>query len=649
MTSLVVGTAGHIDHGKSALVKALTGTDPDRLKEEQARGITIDLGFAHARIGEVEIAFVDVPGHERFVRNMLAGAGGIDAVMLVVAADESVRPQTREHFAICRLLGIRRGLVALTKCDLVDADTRDLAALDASELLAGSPLEGVPVVPVSARTGAGLDALRQALAALAGGAPRQAREGVARYPVDRVFTVKGFGTVVTGTLVSGEIAEGSELQVLPDGRLVRARGLQVHGNKVARVAAPQRVAVNLGSVDAASLTRGVTLVTPRALAVTRRVDLRVELLADARPLRHGARVRMHHGTGDVPGRVSIAALRSASGDPWTPVSAGTLGVEVPPGGEAFVRLRLDGPAVLTRNDLVVLRALSPAVTIAGGRVLDPEPPAGGVRRDATCQRFVRLDSEAGPADVWAQEAAGHGIDAADLVRRGGLSPAEAAQTLAALVERGAGLAAGARVFDRQLADAMGRRLVDLLAAHHARHPLDAGMPREAARESAAPGASAELFADVLRSLAVAGRITGADRLALAGHRAALSDVETGIRTGIEAAAATAGLAALDGAGLARAAGCEPAQADAVLSFLAREGRLVRLDGLYVDRAALDRLRADVALMAASAAPSRARLDVATFKARYGLTRKHAIPLLEWLDRERLTRRVGDVREVIASG
>src|SRR5262245_7069883 len=239
MRSLVIGTAGHIDHGKSALVQALTGIDPDRLQEEKARGITIDLGFAHLERGEVSLAFVDVPGHERFVRNMLAGAGGIDAVLLVVAADEAVKPQTREHFEICKLLGVERGLVALTKADLADREMRTLAAAEVRELVAGSFLQGAPVLPVSARTGEGLDALVAAMSALAGGPRRLARPGVTRLPIDRVFTVRGFGTVVTGTLVSGRLAVGDALVVEPGGREVRVRGLHVHGSAVTEAVAPR--------------------------------------------------------------------------------------------------------------------------------------------------------------------------------------------------------------------------------------------------------------------------------------------------------------------------------------------------------------------------------------------------------------------------
>ena len=275
MKSIVVGTAGHIDHGKSALVLALTGTDPDRLKEEKARGITIDLGFAHREIDGINFAFVDVPGHERFVKNMLAGVGGIDLVVLVVAADESVKPQTREHFDICRLLRVRAGLVALTKSDLVDADTLEVARLEIRELVAGSFLEGAPIVPVSARTGAGLDVLRATLAEVSRRTLDRAVQSVTRLPFDRVFSMKGFGTVVTGTLVSGRLGTDDELVAAPGTRRVKVRGLQVHGRREAEAIAGQRTAVNLAGVEVSDLQRGQAHVTPDAFEETRLADAAV--------------------------------------------------------------------------------------------------------------------------------------------------------------------------------------------------------------------------------------------------------------------------------------------------------------------------------------------------------------------------------------
>ena len=309
----MVGTAGHIDHGKSTLVQALTGVDPDRLQEEKARGITIDLGFAPYRHDNTQLAFVDVPGHERFVRNMLAGASGIDCVLLVIAADESVMPQTREHFDICRLLGVGAGLVALTKADLVDEETLELVRLETRELIAGSFLDGAPLVPVSARTGMGLDDVRRELAALAGGVSGRRDGGIPRLPIDRAFTVRGFGTVVTGTQASGVIEGEGELTLLPAGRRVKVRGLQVHGELRPRSLAGQRVAVNLAGIGVDELQRGDTLTAAEGLCAARRFDGRVTLLDGARPLKYGARVRFHQGTSEVMGRLAIGGARPAAG------------------------------------------------------------------------------------------------------------------------------------------------------------------------------------------------------------------------------------------------------------------------------------------------------------------------------------------------
>jgi selenocysteine-specific elongation factor len=350
MRTVVVGTAGHIDHGKSTLVTALTGTDPDRLKEEKARGITIELGFAHAAVAEdVMASFVDVPGHERFVRAMLAGAGGIDVVMLVVAADESVMPQTREHFDICRLLDVRRGLVAVTKIDAAEPGLADLVAAEVAELVAGSFMDGAPIVPVSARTGEGLALLRATIAEVARDLPTRPRDGVLRLPVDRAFTLRGFGTVVTGTLVSGSISVDDEVVLLPGDRRVKVRGLHVHGGPRATVGAGERVAVNLAGVEVADVARGSVVTTPGALAATRRADVRLTLLPDI-ALKHGARVRVHQGTAEVLARVAVAGDAGA----------------IEAGGDADVRLRFETPAVLTRGDRLILRRYSPPATIGGG-------------------------------------------------------------------------------------------------------------------------------------------------------------------------------------------------------------------------------------------------------------------------------------------
>ncbi len=442
MKHIVVGTAGHIDHGKSSLVQALTGTDPDRLSEEKARGITIDLGFAHWDAPGLSVSFVDVPGHERFVKNMLAGAGGIDAVLLVVAADESVMPQTREHFEICRLLHVPAGIVAVTKIDLVEAEMIDLVRADVQELVRGSFLDGAPVVPVSARTGAGLDHLRAQLETVGREAIARRSDGPARLPIDRVFSMKGFGTVVTGTLVSGELAVDTAAIVLPGGRAVKIRGVQVHGRREDRAVAGQRVAANLAGVDTSDLARGQTLTSPGAFAPTRVIDARVELIESARPLRHGARVRFHQGTSETLGRV---ALSSAVGDAGARTPVTPSAIDVPPGGSGYIRLRLEAPVVVTRGDRFIIRAYSPPDTIGGGVVLDPHPPRGGIRTDAGRARFRELDPATSPdPDVAAEravllmagEAAGAGVPVAALSSRVGLPGPSAARVVDALERSG---------------------------------------------------------------------------------------------------------------------------------------------------------------------------------------------------------------------
>jgi selenocysteine-specific elongation factor len=648
MRSVVIGTAGHIDHGKSALVTALTGTDPDRLKEEKARGITIDLGFAHRDADGVTLAFVDVPGHERFVRTMLAGAGGIDAVLLVVAADESVKPQTREHFEICRLLGLDRGIIALTKADLADPDTIGLVTLEVRELVANSFLADAPVIPVSARTGQGLDTLTHALAALAGGPVRLGRDGVARLPVDRAFTVKGFGTVVTGTLVSGRVAEGDELVALPEGRSVRVRGVQVHGRQARDAQAPGRVALNLGSGAIDHLSRGVTLASPDSLAVTRRADLDIELLAGVRPLRHGARVRLHHGTSEVLGRVSIGATRPPGAAEWRRAEPGEPGIAVPAAGRGFVRIRLERPAVLTRDDRVVLRAYSPPVTIGGGRVLDPEPAATGIRRAGTLTRFLTLSDPHRGVRVFLNDAGARGADAAAFVRRGGLGPAQAQALMRTEIAEGRARFAGGRAFDERVAAGMEQGILASLSEFHRSQPLEAGMPREALREQVAGAAAPDLFDAIAGSLAARGVIRSGERVARSDFKPTLSPEDTRQRDLVLETVRAGGLTPPDTAGLAAAAGIAAAEVQTLVQRLVREKKLVRLDTLVVHPDALDGLKEDIRSLGGPAAAGRVTVDVSTFKERYGLTRKYAIPLLEWLDRERVTRREGDRRVVIGN-
>ncbi len=637
MRTLIVGTAGHIDHGKSSLVRALTGTDPDRLKEEKARGITIELGFAHAPVADdVMASFVDVPGHERFVRAMLAGVGGIDVVLLVVAADESVMPQTREHFDICRLLGVARGLIVLTKCDAVDETSVEFAALEVRELVAGSFLEGAPVIPVSAVTGAGLDTLRAELAAIGRAVPARGTGGAARLPADRAFTMKGFGTVVTGTMASGMVAVDDELELLPAGTRVKVRGLHVHGGARAQATAGERVAMNLAGVDVADVARGSVVTAPGALRPTRRVDARITMLPGA-SLKHGARVRVHQGTAEALARVSVA---------------GESGV-VPIGGSADVRLRFEAPAVMTRGDRFILRSYSPLVTIGGGAVLDPGPPRAGVRTTRGVARMAALQLHEDPAvdarAAMAVMAAGAGIQGVaveELAARTGATRVAVIATLAGLDADGVVVVAGEWAVDAAAAQAPVPGVLAGLAEFHRASPLVAGMPLELVRGRWFAGMPQLVFERIVASLVAGGTVSATDTLALTNHRVTLTPEEQLAFDWLDRRFAEAGLNPPDAATLAGEARRPAALVDRITQLMIKQKRLVRVDTLVFHRDVLERLKQDVLALKTAAGSGRATVDVKAFKDTYNVSRKFAIPLLEYLDRERVTRRTGDLRVVL---
>jgi selenocysteine-specific elongation factor len=626
MRALIVGTAGHIDHGKSALVRALTGTDPDRLKEEKERGITIDLGFAHLDLGGAGVvSFIDVPGHERFVRNMLAGAHGIDAVLLVVAADESVMPQTREHFHICRLLGIPTGLVALTKCDVADVESQAIAEMEVRELVAGSFLEGAPVLRLSARTGEGLPALREALAALAARAPARPAGGLLRLPVDRAFTLRGFGTVVTGTLVSGRLVVGDELELLPSARACRVRGLHVHGAAVEAVEAGNRAAVNLAGVEVGDVSRGDVLVRPGTLRASRLLDVELALLAGERPLRDQARVRVHIASAERLARVRLQDAGPA------------------PGGRLVrAQLRLEAPAAAGRGDRLVLRSYSPARTIGGAVVLDPLP-AVRRRREAAASAVPAAGDAPRVARAIVEQAGVAGIDAPTLAARLTLPQAD----VAALVGSPDTIALGrdpAWYVSRGALRALAESTRDALARFHAESPLKAAMPREELRRrvfARAPGGAFERVVDDLvaaRELRLAG-----EGVALARHQVQLSAEEERARAALLDSARAAGLEGLDLERVAAAARAPRPLLDRVCKVLLAEGELRRVGDGLVHAGALDALKARVR----ERWPPGSRLDVGAFKDLTGLSRKFTIPLLEYLDRERVTRRSGNDRLVLS--
>jgi selenocysteine-specific elongation factor len=638
MRSVIVGTAGHIDHGKTTLVRALTGVDADRLPEEKRRGITIDLGFAELDLGDVRVGFVDVPGHERFVKNMLAGAHGLDLVALVIAADEGVMPQTREHFNICRLLGVSSGLVVLTKSDAVDEELLELVRLEASELVTGSFLEAAPVVAVSARTGQGIDELKEALRAAALSAPARSSDAVERLPVDRSFTMRGFGAVATGTLVAGEISEGDELELMPAGERVRVRGLQVHGAQVKAAGAGQRTAVNLGGVDAAGVVRGMVLAPVGRLRPTQILDAWVDVLADApRGLRTRQRVRVHHGTAEVLARV--AALEESG--------------EIAPGSKGLAQLRLEAPIVALPGDRFIVRTYSPQRTIAGGVVVDAHAQKHrGRERAAARTRLAALEGadRAARLAFFAESAGERGLPRASAAAFTGWRDDVLAGAIAVCLERGAVVEAEGVLAASEVFGGLVRAAVEEVEAHHRREPLSRGLARETLRERVFSRAAPELFRAALKRAEVDGALVSERELVRAGgHSLDLSPEDAALRDRLESVYRDAGLEAPaleDAFARAGGAGARREHLRKLLQLLLDSGALVRVkEDLLFHREALAGLTAALRGYADARAPDRL-IDVAAFKELSGVSRKYAIPLLEYFDRERVTRRAGDRRLIL---
>jgi len=623
MKNIIVGTAGHIDHGKTALVKALTGIDADRLEEEKRRGITIDIGFAHLQLGPaLRLGFVDVPGHERFVKNMLAGVGGIDLVLFTIAADESIKPQTREHFDICRLLGIPKGIVALTKADLVDTDILGLVRLEVEEFVAGSFLEGAPVVAVSSITGAGLDALREELRLAAEAVPEKSAAGHFRLPLDRAFTIRGFGTVATGTLISGAVRKEQEVELHPGGRRLRVRGVQVYGEPAEQAVAGQRTALNLADIEPSELARGMVAAAPGLFRTTRQVDCSLELLPSAKPLKHRAPVHFHAGTAEIEAQVRLLGG----------------GMVLRPGERAWARIVLRETALLLPGDRFIIRMFSPVVTIGGGVVLD----TAGIRyrkADRVVER-LRILSEAVLADRIALivRESRYGLDMSKLVARTGLLES-AIETAAAGTPLLHWKQPQSWFVDRAWFESAREKLTRAVREFHQRNPLLPGIPKQDLRGRELPDAPAFLF-DVLLAQAREIVVEG-ENVRLATHKLVLKQDEEQARSAIEHAFEQAGLAVPALPEVLAKSGVESARARSLLQILLREKRLIRVsDDLVFHHAAMEKLRQMLAVHKA------ARFSVGAFKDWTGVSRKYAIPLLEYLDRERVTRRDGDERVVL---
>jgi selenocysteine-specific elongation factor len=637
MKHVVVGTAGHIDHGKSALVRALTGTDPDRLEEEKRRGITIDLGFAHLDLGaDLQVAFVDVPGHERFVKNMLAGAGGIDLVLLVVAADESVKPQTREHFDICRLLGIQKGLVALTKTDLVDPEMVELVTLEVREMTAGSFLESAPLVAVSSKTGEGLERLKAELRRLCLEIIAKPTDKPFRLPIDRVFVMKGFGTVVTGTLIAGALTREDEAEAYPVGRRVRVRGVEVHNARAERAVAGQRTALNLAGIEAKEIERGMVLAPPGAFRATARLDCSLWLLPTARPLKHRAKIHFHSGTAESPAEVVLISEKQLN-----------------PGERSYAQMRLERMGLFLPGDRFIIRQFSPVVTIGGGVVLDSLAPRHRLG-DPTVRPFLEAIEKADDIsrlELLTQNSTDTSHSA--LAARLGWSPAEVARLAQQLAARGAVKMLGqppvATIHISEFERIAGRVLEEL-EKFHAREPLASGIFREDLRNRSLveprmeDSTAALVFNAVLSNLADQGKVAiQGESVSLKGREVRLSSEEAAAKEEIARRFELAGLEAPDIPDVVAKARLDPERAEKLLRMLVKERTLVKItEGLILHQRALDQLRSQLAEKKAKGN----RLSVPEFKNLTGLSRKYAIPLLEYLDRARVTRREGDERIIL---
>ncbi len=632
MKSIIVGTAGHIDHGKTALVKALTGIDADRLEEEKRRGITIDIGFAHLELpaenGEtVRIGFIDVPGHERFVKNMLAGVGGIDLVLLVIAADESIKPQTREHFHICRLLSVRRGITVLTKSDLVDKETLDVVRLEVEEFVRGSFLETPqsPIVAVSSITGAGLGELRRELLQLALETPARIATAYPRLPVDRVFSVKGFGTVVTGTLISGTLRHEDELELFPGQERARVRGIQVHGQSTEKAVAGERTAVNLAGVSVDELSRGMTLASSDTFLPTNHIDVSLSLLPSTRPLKHRTRARFHSYTMEATAEVFLYETK-----------------QLTPGEDAFAQLRFSDSTLLLPGDRFILRQLSPAITIGGGIVLD-NAPATKVKKAATHVDFLRILQTGSQIDVLRARVSNRGtrgITIADAVAQTAWTPPEIKSTASQIPEilQIDDLLISVAAFE-QIHDLM----VSTLDAFHKQNPLVAGMGKEELREHL-PAHSSPVFERLLEEASRAKQIELAgDLIRLPGRGVKMKDEEAQSKRIIETAFSSAGLKVPFLKDVLTGLKIDKARAQKIVTLLLRDKTLVKIsEDLVFHSAALENLRNSLA----QEKKKSPKMDVARFKDITGVTRKYAIPLLEYLDREHVTRRVGEERLIL---
>jgi len=635
MKQVILGTAGHIDHGKTSLIRALTGIDTDRLKEEKLRGITIELGFAHMDLPDGErLGIVDVPGHERFVKHMVAGATGIDLVALVIAADEGVMPQTREHLEICELLQVKKGLVVLTKTDLVDdPDWLEMVQEDVTDFLKGTFLEGSPIMRVSAATGEGIEELKLKLTKLVLEVEQRSADGPFRMPVDRVFSMRGFGTVVTGTSAAGTLRIGDAVIVYPRLYKTKVRGLQVHSEDVQEIHAGQRTAVNLQAVERAVIQRGDVVATPGALVPTYFVDVRLELLSSSpRPLKNRAKIRFHTGTAE---HLAIAVLLDRE--------------ELAPGAQAFAQVRLDQPVTALRGDRFVMRSYSPVMTIGGGTILHPLPRKhkGHGKRDAAVALDTLLHGDENEIILWhVLDAAWFGLAVDELqvrtnIPRGPLEKALqrfASQRKVVVFDR-----ENQRFIHSNVLEDIQQAVLETLAAYHQIYPLKTGMSKEELAAQLPHPIDVKLYNYVLRQLVDRDRIvTEMEWVRLKSHKIDLSGDEEGIRRQIELAFRESGLQPPFFKDVATALPGTPRQHQDVLEWMVSQGILTKVkEDIYFHTAAIQDLRQRLTAFLRE----NGEISTPQFKDMTQASRKYTIPLLEYFDTQRVTIRIGDTRRL----
>jgi selenocysteine-specific elongation factor len=629
MKHLIIGTAGHVDHGKTALIRALTGAETDRLKEEQERGMSIDLGFASFRLPSGRLAgVIDVPGHERFLKNMLAGAGGIDLVILVIAADEGVMPQTREHLEILQLLHTKKGVVALTKADMVDEEWLELVQDEVRTALRGTFLRDAPLIPVSSITGQGIPELTATLDQMAEEVETRPVVGPWRLPVDRAFTVGGFGTVVTGTLMSGTVRVGDRAEILPAGLETRVRGIQTHGQSAPEAEAGTRVALNLAGVGLEGVERGDVAGAPGALTPTVSLDARLDVLESCpREVKNRTRVRLYLGSAEL-----LARLQLLDAEVLTPGSSG------------LVQLRLETPTACAKGDRYVLRFYSPMNTIGGGVVLEPHAPKHR-RFDAAVLENLAVKEQGTPSELL-EEA----------IQRGGLTPAtpaRVAQQLGMPIEEARSLIEelksqgrligtdGEAVVHSHRIEAAEGQLLQALREFHSAQPLRVGMSREELRSRLSRAMEAKGFGLVLGRLQQVGRVELLEgRVRLAGHQPQYTPEQARVAAVFESALQETPAAPPGYEEIVQSQRLPAAAAREVWEALIDAGTVVRVaEGVFFHQRALDRVKETVR----AHLTEREKMTASEFRDLIGSSRKYAVPLLEWLDQARVTRRVGDER------